>query len=205
MRAFVPILAGVGLALAHHALAQTNFFIYDQQSANESTGGGFATTIQSNSPIGQSFTPLLNSVGFIRLKLDDSEINGLGATVVVNLRSNSITGPILGTSGPITMPDGFIGYPNFTFSNPVPVVPSNQYFFDVVVQSGDLWAIVDYNTYNYTGGVAYAGGTAFPTVDLWFREGIIGTVPEPSSVCLGLAEAGALVWFLRRRAVRARG
>ncbi|MBI3880743.1 MAG: PEP-CTERM sorting domain-containing protein [Verrucomicrobia bacterium] len=176
----------------------TNLFVYDQQSANESTGGGGASAIQTFSPIGQSFTPTFDSVGFIRLNLSDAEINGLGATVVVNLRSNSITGPILGTATPVTMPDGFIGYPNFTFSNVVPVVPNTQYFFDVAVQSGDLWAVTSYN-YGYTGGVSYANGAPFPASDLWFREGIIGTVPEPSSVCLGLAGAGALGWFLRRR------
>ncbi|MBI3880679.1 MAG: PEP-CTERM sorting domain-containing protein [Verrucomicrobia bacterium] len=200
MRAFVPILAGVGLALAHHALAQTNF-IYDQQSAVEGANAETGGFINGGQPYGQSFIPSSNAVGFIRLWVaeDFTPGNGTGAVVYVNLLSNSITGPILGSSELASLPDSFSGYPDFIFTNPVSVVPGVSYFFQPVVQSGDSVFVYADAFYQYSRGDSYYQGALQTGIDLWFREGVI-TVPEPSSVCLGLAGAGALVWFLRRRA-----
>src|SRR5437867_13447920 len=92
-------------------------FIYDQQSVtNDSAVGEGAPAIQSNQPIGQSFTPTLSSIGFIRLFLGDSAFNGLGATIYVNLRSDSITGPIIGSTDPTFLPDRFSGLTDFLFA-----------------------------------------------------------------------------------------
>ncbi len=81
------------LSLSAHA--QGNF-IYDQESSDENVAaGGAAAAIQQNQPIGQSFTPTFSSIGFIRLWFGDgTPNNNLGATVFVNLRSDSIMGPI---------------------------------------------------------------------------------------------------------------
>jgi hypothetical protein len=173
-------------------------FIYDQQSADESAGGGGFVTIQSNQPLGQSFTPTNSSVGFIRLWLSDSVLNGLGATVYVNLRTSSITGPIFGSTDPVLMPDGFgvssRGFTSFFFSTPVPVTPGVTYYFQPVVQSGDnSWALIGYH-YNYSGGTAFVNGTADSVNDLWFREGIV--VPEPSS--LSLIIGSGVLFYVRR-------
>jgi len=176
-------------------------FVYDQQSAIEGSGGEGAPVIQSNPPIGQSFTPVLDSVGFIRLWLyDNTQNNGLGATVRVDLHSGSITGPILASSSPIFMPDSFgrgsNAYVNFLFSTPASVTPGATYFFAPVVQSGDLWHIIDDPNYNYPGGTAIGGGQPVPPFDLWFREGIV--VAEPSGVSLILLGIGIFVWRQRR-------
>ena len=180
-----PIVCRTAVAVSIAAVSSfaQGVFVYDQQAADENTIGGFAAAIQPNQPVGQSFTPTITSVGFIRLKLSDSAINGLGATVYLNLRSDSISGPILATSDSVVMPDGFAGYPNFYFVTPVPVTPGTTYFLDVIA-SGDLWAITGYNTYNYAGGTAFGNGIANPASDLWFREGIV--VPEPSLEALFL-------------------
>src|SRR6266403_1893617 len=83
--AFVPLIAK----------AQGTFVFY-QQSSDESNGGSSANVSQTAQPTGQSFTPSLNGIGFVRLNLfDENRNNGLGATIYVNLRSNSITGPII--------------------------------------------------------------------------------------------------------------
>ena len=164
-------------------------FVYDQQSADETTGGGVTVTIQPNQPLGQSFSPTLSSVGFIRLNVGDTAANGLGATLYVNLRSGSITGPILASSDPVALPDGFFGYPDFLFHTPVDVTPNVPYFFQPVVQSGDLWVAIAY-PYGYLGGTAFRQGTPIPS-DLWFREGIV--VPEPSSRTFLLAGIGLLL------------
>lgn len=182
----------IALACSDSAPAQGTF-LYDQQSVtNDSAGGEGVPTIQSNQPIGQSFTPALGSIGFIRLFLIDGSLNGLGANVYLNLRSDSITGPILSSTDPVFMPDGFGGPKNFLFPTPVAVTPGVVYFFQPVVQSGDLWGVVDDNHYNYPGGTAIGQGIADPVFDLWFREGII--VPEPSGVSLFLLAMGLFAW-----------
>jgi hypothetical protein len=132
------------------------------------------------------------------LALGDTTFNSLGATVYVNLRADSISGSILGSTDPVFMADGFVGYPNFIFSSPVTVTPGTVYYFQPVVQSGDLWGITAYNAYNYSGGTAYSQGAAVPAFDLWFREGIV--VPEPSGAFLVLVGIGLVVWCRRKQA-----
>jgi hypothetical protein len=180
------LLIALSLALS---VAGQGTFIYDQQSADETAGGGAGVGIQAYQPTGQSFTPAITTVGFIRLQLADANYgNGSGATVYVNLRSNSITGPIMGSTDPVFMPDGFgigngnRGYTNFFFSTAVSVIPGTTYYFQPVVQSGNDLVIIGYN-YGYSGGTAFFQGVANPNSDLWFREGIY-VVPEPSSLSL---------------------
>ena len=170
-------------------------FVYDQQSSDETYLGGASVGIRAGQPFGQSFTPVLSSVGFIRLYLSDDAFNSLGATVFVNLRTNSITGPILASSAPVVVPDHFIGPADFLFSTPVQVTPEVTYYFQPVIQSGDNFSVYAYNTFNYSRGMEFYQGAANPGFDLWFREGIV--IPEPgTSAVLGLG-LGLLAW--RRR------
>ena len=178
-------------------------FVYDQQSSTEAFPAEANALIQPDGPVGQSFTPSLTAVGFIRLDLFDwNNNNGKGATVHVNLRANSITGPILSSSTPVSMPDGFAvaggGFTDFLFQNPAPVTPGTIYYFDLVAQPGsDSWGVRRYLFgSDYTGGTGYMSGQP-GTDDLWFREGII--VPEPSSVALLLLGTGILFWNRRVR------
>ena len=143
---------------------------------------------------GQSFTPSLSSVGFIRLMFS----GGGGATVYVDLRSDSIYGPVLGTSSPVTM--GLSGPQTFYFPTPVSVIPGTTYYFEAVEQSGTLWNIV-VGQYNYAGGNAYANGSLQGPLDYWFREGII--VPEPSSFALLVIGGCALLWCKNRKKAEA--
>jgi hypothetical protein len=175
-------------------------FVYDQQSANETTPGGAAGPISSNQPIGQSFTPSFSSIDFVRFALGDTTLNDLGATLRVNLRLDSITGNVLASTDPVFMPDNSFGYINFLFPSSVLVNPGTVYYLQPEIVSGDEWAIVGYNTYNYTGGMAFYQGVARPTQDLWFREGTIVPVPEPSSIALLIIAAGfAAMESWRRR------
>ena len=122
-------------------------FIYDQQSGtDERPFPGAGTSIRYFQPhSGQSLTPTLASVGFIRLNLNDANPNsGLGATMYVNLRSVSITGPVLGSSATFFMPDGFAGVTNSLFIAPVAVTPSVTYFFEPLIQSGDDCGIIGF-------------------------------------------------------------
>jgi len=185
----------LSLSLLLNAHGQATF-VYDQQSSTESNTGEGAPGIQLTQPLGQSFTPTLSQVAFVRLWLSDATFgNGLGAAVFVNLCANSVTGSVIAVSVPVSMPDNFSGFRDFFFSAPAAVTPEQQYFFRVVVQTGDLWQVASGNTFGYNRGTAYFNGVASSTSDLWFREGVL--VPEPSpSVLLFL---GLCAFAARRR------
>jgi hypothetical protein len=177
-------------------------FQYDQQSVfNDTTLGETASGIMANQPMGQSFTPSLSSVDFIRLQLyEGNSGTGPGTGVYLNLRSGSITGPIVSSTAPVFLANGWLAaYVTFTFPTPVPVTPGVTYYFQPIVQSGD-WSVGTYNPgYNYPGGTAIGRGIPNPASDLLFREGII--VPEPSSASL-LLLAGGVAWSLGRQPKR---
>jgi len=171
--------------------------IYDQQSGDENHLGETFATIQGNEPIGQSFIPSLSSVAFVSLYLKDgSSGNNLGATVYVNLWSGSIGGTLLGSTDPVSMPDGFIGSANFFFSDSISLVAGTTYYFDVTIQSGsDFWGISQFNL-NYPNGMEYFKGSSWPNSDLWFREGVL-SVPEPSPSWLVLLGSGIFLYARR--------
>ncbi|MFM2083106.1 MAG: hypothetical protein RL380_1797 [Verrucomicrobiota bacterium] len=189
------------LAAVCRAQAQGVIYIYDQQSTTYEVQGaaGGGAVIQGNGPFGQSFTPSLSAVGFIRLNLQDVFVNNnLGATLYVNLRANSITGAVLAASAPVFMPDGYIGFTNFIFASSVSVIPGTTYYFEPVVQSGDVWG-ANIGDYNYDGGKSYVQGMGLGGGDFWFREGIIVPAPEPGTLWLGALGAG-LLFGIRQRA-----
>jgi hypothetical protein len=172
-------------------------FIYDQQSATNDgpVPFGAGTVLQTASPYGQSFTPSMNGVDFIRLLLlDGNRTNGVGATLSINLRTNSITGPILASTASVALPDSFDDVVNFFFTNTVTLSPGAVYYFEPVERFGDQWKAMD-GEYNYPGGTLFALGQAHTAADLWFREGL---VPEPSSVQV-LLVGGAVFFVLRKR------
>jgi hypothetical protein len=171
--------------------------ILDQQSSDEANGGNNLNIIQYAQPTGQSFTPSLNGIGFVRFNLfDQNRNNGMGAVVYVNLRSDAIDGPIMDSTAPVAIPDNFglplnTGYVTFLFANTVPLQPGVTYFLQPVVQSGDLVGIFA-GAFNYPGGAEYAGGNRSATADYWFQQGIV--VPEPSSFILFLFGVGLLLY-----------
>jgi hypothetical protein len=171
-------------------------FVYDQQSStNEIPNPILGVIIQQYTPLGQSFTPTFSSIGFVRLKLYDfNPGNGLGASLTLNLRSNSITGPVLAQAVTVTLPDGFADVVVFLFPAPVSLAPGTNYVFEPVVQSGDSWKI-DLGPYNYPGGMTISQGVLLSGSDLWFREGII--VPEPTSPAL--VSIAVLIWAARSK------
>jgi hypothetical protein len=176
-------------------------YVYDQQTTTGDVapyyGAGrsidFFDTFKS--PWGQSFTPSLDTVGFIAIPMDDYTGGFGSATVWVNLMSGSVSGPVIASSEPVNLTAGFNGTYYFIFSTPVPVTPGVEYFF--VPQEGFGGTGVDIITdeHSYPGAAFYANGIGHPEVNLLFREGTI--TPEPSPAVLLLLGGGALALFRR--------
>jgi hypothetical protein len=189
MKTYLCLMTQLVVALSAFVASGQGTFVYDQSSAtNRSFAGGYE--FQQEQPFGQSFTPSLSSIGFVQMEF----LSGLpqlgGATVYVNLRADSISGPILSSTDPVFMPAGFVyGITNFFFRAPVAISPGTTYYLQPVVQSGNnQWGLIG-DRYDYTGGTLFENGTPDPNGnDAWFREGTL--VPEPSSgllVLLGIA------------------
>ena len=184
------------LLAALSGLSQGTVFVYDQQSSTDegNYGYGFGPAYQSLLPTtGQSFTPSLSAIDFIRLEINDSTPTGtIGSTWFLNLHSDSIHGPILGTTAPVGLPGGFTGAANFFFPNTIPLTPGTSYWFDLNSPDGGAWHVI-FSQFNYSGGIAWAQDQPNPLPDYWFREGIV--VAEPSSVSLLLLAGAAFVCF----------
>jgi len=180
------------------AFAQGTMYFYDQQSStNESPApyGSGSTIQQFTPPYGQSFTPTLMSIDFIRLNLNDANaLDGAGATIYINLHADSLSGAIIGTTAAVTMANSFTGPATFLFPNSVPLVAGTIYYFEPIVQSGGPWNTAG-GELNYPGGSFFFNGQPQLASDLWFREGLI--VPEPSMAGLLLLAGGTLFCFRR--------
>jgi hypothetical protein len=192
------IAAIISLCLA----AQAQVFVYDQQSVTDDnlvlTGGIAFFTEQ---PMGESFTPTLSSVGFVRLYIFNGGETAMPATVYVNLLADSITGPVLSQSEPVSLPGGQVTRSpiNLLFSSPVSVTPGVTYYLQPVLQPvagdnpyADAFTV---GSDSYSGGTLFVNGASDSSDDLWFREGIY-IVPEPSPSWLVLLGSG--VWFYLR-------
>jgi hypothetical protein len=98
----------------------------------------------------------LGAIGFVQICIGDrAPNNGLGATLFLNLRQATFNGPIIGRSTRVSFPDNFKGNATFLFTNNPPVTPGQLYFFEPVVESGDVWGI-------YGEEVGYTNG--FPVI-----------------------------------------
>jgi len=195
-----PLIACLLLMLLPVATRGQGTLVYDQESSSDEVSTFGSVPIQAYGTVGQSFTPSLSTVGFVRLRVFDLDPrNGSGATLTVNLRATAINGPLVGTALSVVLGNGYVGATNFIFADAIPVVPSTAYYFEAVVQSGDNWGIVALGD-DYPNGSFYSGGTGtpFPGNDLWFREGIV--VPEPSSVSWLFLGGGIAAWVGRRKA-----
>ena len=194
----LKVLAAFAILMCSDLALSQGTFMYDQQSSTDESTPAFGSgvTIQTASPYGESFTPSLATIDFVRLKLNDSDpASGSGATLLIQLHSSSISGAIVASTTPVSLANGFAGTANFFFSAPVSV-PGTTYVFEPIVQSGEPWN-VDAHELNYPGGTAIFQGSMLPGSDLWFREGII--IPEPTSASLILLGVGAGIFAWRQR------
>jgi hypothetical protein len=174
-------------------------FVVDQQHAYAIPI--LTWNVDAGAPIGQEFTPALNSLDFVDLYTSDFNFaaDGTGGTVSVLIRNDTITGTVLGTSIPDALPYGFSGVTHFAFASPVALQARNRYVIEITRNSGDAWGvgIITPDPLAYSGGRTILLGQPLSdeNAGMWFREGI--TVPEPSTFAL-FGSMGALL-LLRRK------
>jgi len=154
----------------------------------------------------QSFTPAMPIISFIDLIIvDDWAGDGQDSTVYVVLRSESIDGPIIASTDPVTIPNGYQNFNNewtrFMFPSRVRIQPFQTYYFQPAVQPSSLGISVKAALSQYTAGVLYYGTTPRLGVDIYFREGCfdVYAIPEPSAAALALCGVFVLGWAMRRR------
>ncbi len=151
-------------------------------------------------PFGQEFTPSFAGVQWFEFLVNSVAPPASAGTFQVNIRLNSVTGPIVGASEPVSVSFGVSqGTARADFGSLVPLVGGQQYVAELVPLSG--LGLYFFDSPNYSGGRLIMSGAPTAT-DLWFREGII--VPEPGAVRLGLV-AALLAWLrIRLRAEQGR-
>ncbi len=157
-----------------------------------SAAAGIAVVDQSNtaalivyhgsvywSPMGQEFTPSLPALDTVELLT-----SGLAtATLQINIRENTINGPIVGTSLPVdvSIPSSTGNtVTHFAFPSLVSLVPSKLYVIELLTLSGDMWIGLTGNT--YLGGALIEQGQR-TTFDLWFKEGLANSIPLNKDYC----------------------
>jgi hypothetical protein len=169
----------------------------DQQNVDANALDGANTSFIMSQ--GQSFTPTLNGVDFITLKIADYDTSSPGGKIILGLGKGPTGGqPILGYSNEVTIPANLgLGFHSYTFTFPerIAVTPGEVYAFGVIPQSGQFGIAFGENKYE---GGAYFALTEVAAGDMYFIEGII--VPEPGVPVL--TGAAALILLNRRRQCR---
>ena len=181
------------LALETLPVRAQGTLVFDQQSATNDNFANFSRLVITYKSIGQSFTPTLSGIDFVRLRMTSASPLSPGATlsgaVYVNLWAGGISnGVLLAATAPVninlSLPFASVVYANFLFSSSVSLTPGTTYFLQPVelpqVQIFDFGIFAPpFNGNPYPGGTAFFNATASPFYDLWFREGVVVT-PEPS-------------------------
>jgi hypothetical protein len=153
-------------------------------------------SIQSYSPVGQSFTPTIPGLDAVELWTEDfTWNNAYGAELYVNIREATMYGTILGTSDTLQLPPRFpferfpfSGVSHFTFPSLIPLTPGEVYVIEVVVIGGadeivlHNWGLGSVAS-DYPGGSRIIYGIENLGNDLWFQEGVASSVPQTQAYC----------------------
>lgn len=136
--------------------------------------GKFYYGIRTNAPMGQTFTPASNAVGFVQLYV----VAGGSAVLHANLREGGVTGPMMAQSRQVAVAGGFSGILHFGFATNLAVTASQLYCIEPIIDSGADCSIVIYH-FTYPGGEAIVQGAPINwSTDMWFREGTVANYPR---------------------------
>jgi hypothetical protein len=177
--------------------------VIDQQNPGPGDGS------QGGVVFGQSFVP-----AFTELNEFTVEIGNFNAVVAVQILnglegSDGLEGPVLGESNPVTM-NGFGRFPTeFIFSDPIDLIPGQEYVAKIFALSGPSAPTIDGISITlenqYADGQLLEGGVSSSTpyltqYDAIFNEGIDTPEVSASRQCLlGLIIVMCSVCWLSRR------
>ena len=120
-------------------------------------------------PLGQEFIPTASFLDVIRLVIKDSTGGNSPGRLTLNIRADTITSPVLGTSDTLSFAPLFKGEATFLFDRIV-LTPGLRYVIEVVPLSDPGYMVGgDYDAYAL--GRAITSGTPSANLDLWFRTG----------------------------------
>jgi len=146
----------------------------DQKNDATATGGH---NVMLYSPIGQEFVPDLSALDVVQLWLiGGSSYSGPGE-FVMNIRSGTIGGQLLGASAVTALPYRFLGVASFEFER-VALTPGQTYVIELVQLSGQNWLVGTTQSNPYVSGRMILEGRPIESMDLWFREGAVEPLPE---------------------------
>jgi len=137
------------------------------------TSSGYV--IPGAASVGQEFQPTSSSLDVVELMLEAQSSSS--GSAFVRIRSGSITGTILGTSGSVSV-SVLYPYPpslrRFRFAQPVPLSPSAIHVLEVVHSGGGSLGVylTGKGGNTYSRGRAIFQGAPVAGDDLWFREGM---------------------------------
>jgi hypothetical protein len=158
-------------AFSSGALGQD--YIIDQSFEG---GLGLSYSIPMHDPLGQEITPALDHVDVVEFCTDDMDYGPPSPppSLLVEIRDDSISGPLLGTSDVVCPEDGFAGVTRFTFGFSVPLVPGQRYVLRLRQVSGQNWGMQfdGFAIDRYLGGRLIVYGQPRERQDTWFREGV---------------------------------
>ena len=147
---------------------------YRVDQASESTSGGVNVILYF--PVGQEFVPSLSALDVVQLWLMGGYSYSGPGEFIVNVRSETINGAIVGTSRVTTLPERYVGVASFEFER-VALTAGQTYVIELVQLSGQNWLVGNGHFTAYTLGRMIQQGRPMDTNDLWFREGVASPLP----------------------------
>ncbi len=173
------------------------------QSVTSPAWQAYNTSYNGFIPLGQEFKPTQSSLSFVDLFLEDAGSDiGPGANFQVKIHSGTITGPVLGTSGTVFVPDGTntgggSTWTHFAFT-PISLTPNNTYVMEVtqvgnIVAGNSNYMLVGTNpsgTDVYPAGRAILQTPVTNNLDFLFREGGTGPATTNQRGVLEFSTAG---------------
>lgn len=179
----------------------------DQSWLLQPPNGGASLLILA--PVGQEFTPsfdALNAVEFVTG--DAAQLDGSSVRLAVNLRKDTITGPVIARTESSLLQAWFSGTTKFEFPSLVPVVPGEKYVFELELLDPNPinnWAVavrVPFPSDTDLPSGLILSGNRKDTTTAYFREGIIldrdlwlqeTIIPEPSPLAIGVCALPLLI------------
>lgn len=149
---------------------------YHVDQKNDPTASG-GNNVLFYYPIGQEFVPGLSALDVVQLWMMGGSSYSGPAEFIVNIRTGTIGGPLLGTSAVTELPYRFLGVASFEFER-IALTPGETYVIELVQLSGQNWLVGTTQSDPYVQGRMILQGRPVESMDLWFREGAVEPLPE---------------------------